>query len=138
MTIKASTTELAARKLRLGMVGGGRGALIGAVHRMSARLDDRYQLVAGALSSDPDSARASAADLGIAPERGYGTFAEMAEAEGRREDGIDVVSIVTPNHLHFAPCKAFLETGIHVICDKPMTLTLEESLALVKIVRAST
>jgi predicted dehydrogenase len=137
MSIKGSSTEAASRKLRLGMVGGGRGAFIGAVHRMAARLDDRYTLVAGALSADPENARASAGDLGIAEDRAYASFEDMAEREGQREDGIDVVSIVTPNHLHFSAAKAFLEAGIHVICDKPMTLTLQESLDLVQIARRS-
>ena len=137
MSIQGSATESATRKLRLGMVGGGRGAFIGAVHRMAARLDDRYQLVAGALSSDPANARASAFDLGIDATRAYGSYQEMAEKEARREDRIDVVSIVTPNHLHFEPCKLFLEAGIHVICDKPMTYSLSEALELVHLVRKS-
>lgn len=137
MAIEASTHEVAARKLRLGMVGGGRGAFIGAVHRMAARLDDKYMLVAGALSSDPANARVSATDLGIAPDRAYSDFEEMAQKERKREDGIDVVAIVTPNHLHFKACKAFLQAGIHVICDKPLTLTLGEAIELVKIARAS-
>lgn len=118
------------RRLRLGMVGGGRGAFIGGVHRIAARLDDRYDLVAGALASDPDRALASAADLHIAPDRAYGSFAEMAEAEAARDDGIDVVSIVTPNHVHFSAAKAFLEAGIHVICDKPLTTGLADAQAL--------
>ncbi len=122
------------RRLRLGMVGGGRGALIGATHRFAARLDGDYELVAGALSSEPGRARESAADLGIAPERAYGSWEEMVRAEAARPDGIEVVSIVTPNHLHFAPAKAFLEAGIHVICDKPLTSTLEDARALARIV----
>ena len=125
------------RRLRLGMVGGGRDAFIGAVHRISARLDDRYELVAGALSADPEKARASAADLGLPAERAYGSFAEMAAAEAERADGIDVVAIVTPNHLHYAPAKAFLESGIHVICDKPLTSTLEDAEALQALVESS-
>ncbi len=135
MSIKGSGTEAANRKLRLGMVGGGRGAFIGAVHRMAARLDDRYQLVAGALSSNPDNARASAADLGIDADRAYASYDEMVEKELRRDDRIDAVSIVTPNHLHFGPAKAFLEAGFHVICDKPMTFSLEEAVELVRIAR---
>lgn len=137
MAIQGSVTEQARRKLRLGMVGGGRGAFIGAVHRMAARLDDRFVLTAGALSADPANAAASAADLGIASDRAYASWADMAAQEARRPDGIDAVAIVTPNHLHFGPAKAFLEAGIHVICDKPMTLTLPESLELVRIVRDS-
>ena len=115
--------ERARRRLRLGMVGGGQGAFIGAVHRIAARLDDRYELVAGALSSDARRAKASAAELRIAPERAYGSFQEMAAKEAARDDGIDVVAIVTPNHVHHPAAKAFLEAGIHVICDKPMTTT---------------
>jgi predicted dehydrogenase len=137
MAIESFGSGGAARKLRLGMVGGGRGAFIGAVHRMSARLDDKWDLVAGALSANPDNAKASAADLGIADDRAYTSWEEMAKAEGKRKDGIDAVSIVTPNHLHFGPAKAFLENGIHVICDKPMTLTLEESRELAKIAKKS-
>ncbi|MFM9978504.1 MAG: Gfo/Idh/MocA family protein [Sphingomonadaceae bacterium] len=134
MSIKGSEESAVARPLRLGMVGGGRGAFIGAVHRMAARLDRRYDLVAGALSSDPDNARASAHDLGIAPDRAYAEFRTMAQAETARSDGIEVVAIVTPNVLHFAAAKAFLEAGIDVICDKPMTLTLAEADALADIV----
>ncbi len=135
MAIEAFSHEAAGRKLRLGMVGGGQGAFIGAVHRMAARLDDRYELVAGAFSSDPDNTQATARDLGIAPDRAYATWQDMAEQEARRDDGIDAVSIVTPNHLHFGPAKAFLEAGINVICDKPMTLDLREATELVAVVR---
>jgi len=137
MAIESFGTESAARRLRLGMVGGGRGAFIGAVHRMAARLDDKYEMVAGALSANAENARESGEDLGLAEDRIYSSWEEMAQKEGGREDGIDVVSIVTPNHLHFGPAKAFLEAGIHVICDKPMTLTLDESIELVKIARKS-
>src|ERR1700691_627777 len=103
----------AKRKLRLGMVGGGRGAFIGAVHRMASRPDDRYSLLAGAFSSQAGGARASGRELGIARNRTYATYQEMAHKEARREDGIDVVSIVTPNNVHFGPAKAFTEAGIH-------------------------
>jgi predicted dehydrogenase len=119
------------RRLRLGMVGGGQGGFIGAVHRIAARLDDRFELVAGALSSDPGRARASAERLFIAPERAYASFAAMAEAEAGRADPIDVVSIVTPNHLHHPAARAFLDAGIHVICDKPMTVSVAEAQELV-------
>ncbi len=118
------------RKLRLGMVGGGQDAFIGYVHRIASRIDGDYELMAGALSSRPDVARSSAANLGIAEERSYTDYAEMAKAEAAREDGIDAVAIVTPNHVHFGPAKAFLEAGIHVICDKPLTSKLEDALAL--------
>ena len=119
--------------IRLGMVGGGIGSFMGYVHRIAARLDGQYELVAGALSSRPDVARASGAELGLDPDRVYSDFAEMARCESARADGIQAVSIVTPNHMHFAPAKAFLEAGIHVICDKPMTSTLEDALALGRI-----
>ena len=118
------------RRLRLGMVGGGEGAFIGAVHRIAARLDDRYELVAGALSSDPQRARDSAAALHIAPDRAYADFAEMAAREAARPDGIDVVAVVTPNHLHAAPVLAFARHGIHVICDKPMAHRAEDAAAM--------
>jgi predicted dehydrogenase len=119
------------------MVGGGRGAFIGGVHRIASRLDDRYELVAGALCSDPARAHESAADLHIAPERSYASFAEMAKKEACRPDSIDVVAIVTPNHMHAAPAKAFLEAGIHVICDKPLTSRMEDALDLQEVVNRS-
>lgn len=125
------------RPIRLGMVGGGRGALIGAVHRMAARLDGRYDLVAGALSSDPETARASAGEIGLDPERAYADFHAMAEAEAGREDGVEAVAIVTPNHLHAAAALPFLERGVAVICDKPMAATVEDAERLSKAVRDS-
>ena len=121
--------------LRLGMVGGGRGAFIGGVHRLCARMDGQYELVAGALSSDPQRAKESGADLGLAPDRVYTSFAEMAAAEAQRPDGIEVVSIVTPNDSHHAIARAFLDRGIDVICDKPMTTRVEDALDLVQAVR---
>ncbi|MEQ9151742.1 Gfo/Idh/MocA family oxidoreductase [Thalassobaculum sp.] len=127
MTIDASRGETGSERIRLGMVGGGRGAFIGAVHRIAARLDDHYQLVAGALASDPERARDSAADLGIDPARAYGTFGEMAEREAVRHDGIEAVSIVTPNHMHAPVATAFLKAGIHVICDKPLSVSVSEA-----------
>ena len=135
MAIEGKGDGKLGRRLRLGMVGGGQGAFIGAVHRIAARLDDRYELVAGALSSDPERARASAAELRIAPERAYASFEEMAQQEAARDDGIDAVAIVTPNHVHHPAAKAFLEAGIHVICDKPMTTTVDDALDLVQTVR---
>jgi predicted dehydrogenase len=141
MTIEAGKTGAAARRIRLGMVGGGQGAFIGGVHRMAARLDDRYELVAGALSSDATRAAASAAELHIAPDRSYASFAAMASAEAARNvhdgSGIAVVAIVTPNHLHAPIASAFLQAGIDVICDKPLSTTLAEAMELVKQVRQS-
>jgi predicted dehydrogenase len=122
-------------RLRLGMVGGGRDAFIGAVHRIAARIDDQYDLVAGCFSSNPDKALASAADLGVP--RAYASFAEMASKEARRKDGIDVVAIVTPNHMHAPVALQFLRRGIHVICDKPLTATLAEAKKLAKAAEAS-
>jgi predicted dehydrogenase len=121
------------RRLRLGMVGGGRGAFIGSVHRMVARLDDRWELVAGALASDPERARASGEDLMLAPDRIYPDFAAMAAGEKDRRDRIDAVAIVTPNHAHAAPAKAFLEAGIHVICDKPVATKFADAEELARI-----
>ena len=124
-------------RIRLGMVGGGPGAFIGAVHRIAARMDDHYELVAAALSSDPARSRAAAQDLHIAPDRAYGSYTEMARAEAARPDRIEAVAIVTPNNLHYPMAKAFLEAGFHVICDKPLTTTLDEALDLAAIVRRS-
>ena len=135
MTIESSTSPTVRRRIRLGMVGGGQGAFIGGVHRIAARLDDRYELMAGALSSDSARASASAAQLHIAPERSYADFSDMAKAEAARADGIDVVAIVTPNHLHAPIASAFLDAGIHVICDKPITTTLAQAMDLVQRVR---
>jgi predicted dehydrogenase len=122
--------ENGAKRIRLGMVGGGSGAFIGYVHRIAARIDGDYDLVAGALSSNPDTARESGRNLGLADDRIYTSYEEMAVKEAARPDGIQAVSIVTPNHVHFGPAKAFLEAGIHVICDKPLTSTLEDARAL--------
>lgn len=120
--------------IRYGMVGGGQGAFIGAVHRIAARMDGEFQLVAGALSSNPERARASAAELGLDPERSYGSFAEMAKAESKRPDGIEAVAIVTPNNVHVPAAMAFLNAGIHVICDKPLAMTLAEAKKLKAVV----
>ena len=116
--------------IRLGMVGGGQGAFIGGVHRIAARLDGAFSLVAGALSSDPVRAQASATELGIA--RSYADFRQMAQREARRADGIEAVAIVTPNHMHAGPAIEFLKRGIHVICDKPLTATMAEAKKLAK------
>ncbi len=119
-------------RIRLGMVGGGNDAFIGGVHRFASRLDDRYELVAGALSSTPQKARASGAVLGLDPARTYDDFKEMAIREARLEDGIEAVAIVTPNHVHYSAAREFLKRGIHVICDKPLTSTLPEARKMVK------
>ncbi len=124
-------------RIRLGMVGGGRDAFIGAVHRIASRLDDHYELVAGCLSSTPEKSRASGADLGLPPERVYDDFKTMAMREARLKSGIEAVAIVTPNHMHFAPVKEFLKRGIHVICDKPMTATLRDAKRLVKLAEST-
>jgi predicted dehydrogenase len=134
--VAGSSTGAVPRRLRLGMVGGGQGAFIGAVHRIAARLDDRYELVAGAFSRDPDNARASAASLHVAGDRAYSDPASMAAAEAARANGIDVVAIVTPNASHHSIARTFLDAGIHVICDKPLTTTLADALDLVAAVRA--
>ena len=114
------------------MVGGGEGAFIGAVHRIAARLDDHYELVAGALAGDPDKAQRSGLALGLDPARSYGDFMAMAKAEAARADGIEAVAIVTPNHLHAPVARAFMAHGVHIICDKPLTATLPDALALQK------
>ena len=113
--------------IRLGMVGGGQGAMIGAVHRTAARLDVRYELVAGALSSTPQKAQASGREIGLQPDRIYDDFTQMANREAQLSDGIEAVAIVTPNHLHLPAARAFLKRGIHVICDKPLTGTMADA-----------
>ncbi|WP_424974979.1 Gfo/Idh/MocA family protein [Dinoroseobacter sp. S124A] len=122
-------------RIRLGMVGGGNDAFIGAVHRIASRIDDQYELVAGALSSTPEKSRESGAALGLT--RVYDDFKQMAIREARRKDGIEAVSIVTPNHVHYAAAREFLKRGIHVICDKPLTSTLADAKKLVKAAEAS-
>ena len=126
-----------APRIRLGMVGGGQGAFIGAVHRIASRIDDQYELVAGCFSSTPEKSLASAADLGVDPARAYASFAEMASREARKKDGIEAVAIVTPNHMHAPVAVEFLKRGIHVICDKPLTATLPEAKKLAKTASAS-
>jgi predicted dehydrogenase len=126
-----------APRIRLGMVGGGRDAFIGAVHRIAARIDDQYELVAGCFSSNAEKSMASGADLGVDPKRTYASFAEMAAREARRKDGIEAVAIVTPNHMHAPVAMQFLRRGIHVICDKPLTATLPEAKRLAKAAEAS-
>ncbi len=124
------------RKLRYGMVGGGPGAFIGEVHRKAAALDGRIDLVAGAFSSDPSKSRQQGEDLNLDPKRVYGSYEEMAEKEAALpgDERIDFVSIVTPNFLHFPIAKTFIERGFHVVCDKPMTNTVEEAEELCRLV----
>jgi len=124
-------------KLKLGMVGGGQGAFIGGVHRIASRIDNHYDLVAGSLTSNPETAHASARELRINDDRSYATFQDMAEKESSREDGIDVVAIVTPNHLHYPIAEAFLSKNIHVICDKPLTHNLEDAEKFLESVKKS-
>jgi predicted dehydrogenase len=125
------------RKLRMGLVGGGQGAFIGRVHSIAACLDNRASLVAGALSSDPARAKASAADYDIAPDRAYGSYQEMIQAESRLPAGrrIDFVSIATPNHTHFEIAKGFAEAGFNVMCDKPLTFDLAQAEELARVVK---
>ena len=124
-------------RVRLAMVGGGEGAFIGGVHRIASRIDDRFELVAGALSSTADKAARSAAAIGLDPSRSYASYEDMARVEKTRDDGAEAVAIVTPNHMHFPVARTFLEAGFHVVCDKPMTLTLDEAKALAKIAETS-
>jgi predicted dehydrogenase len=115
------------------MIGGGEGAFIGAVHRMAARLDGRYQLVAGVFSSDAEKTRRSATALNVDPSRAYPSVDAMIAAEAKRSDGVQVVSVVTPNHMHYPQSAALLEAGIDVICDKPLTTNLADAEKLVKL-----
>lgn len=127
--------DISGRKLRAGIVGGGQGAFIGAVHRIAVELDGQAQIVAGAMSSDPQRAAASARAWYL--ERSYDSYEEMAREEASRADGIDFVIIATPNHLHFPVARVFLEQGIHVVSDKPMTFNVEEARGLVQLVESS-
>ncbi len=125
------------RRIRLGMVGGGRDAFIGGVHRIASRIDDHFELVAGCFSSTEEKSRASGADLGLAGDRVYGDFTKMAKREARLKSGIEAVAIVTPNHMHAPAAREFLKRGIHVICDKPLTSTLPDAKKLAKAAEAS-
>lgn len=136
MTIQGSATD-STRPIRLGMVGGGKDAFIGAVHRIAARLDGRYELVAGALSSTPEKALESGRALGLDESRIYPSFDQMAIREARLKSGIEAVAIVTPNHMHYPAAREFLKRGIHVICDKPLTSTLADAKKLAKAAEAS-
>ena len=124
------------RKIRMGMVGGGHGAFIGEVHRMAARLDGHIELVCGAFSSDPSRSKASGLDLYLPESRVYNNFEEMIILESKLPEGerMDFVSIVTPNHLHFSPAKLALENGFHVVCDKPLSISLKEAEELARLV----
>src|SRR5579862_7035211 len=128
-------THGASRRLRAGIVGGGRGAFIGTVHRIACELDGEAQLVAGALSSQPQIARASAAAWYL--ERAYTDYADMATQEAAREDGIDFVIVATPNDLHYPVARTFASAGIHVVCDKPLALSLAEGSQLARELQAS-
>ena len=118
------------RRLRLAVIGGGPGSFIGGIHRMAARIDDCYELVAGVLSSDPERAIARAKEIGLQKERGYASVVRMLDAEKQKEDGADVVAIMTPNDSHFEYAMAALDHGFDVICDKPLTNTLKEAQTL--------
>jgi len=133
--IEGAKIENATPRLRLGMVGGGPGAFIGAVHMTAARLDNRYNLVAGCFSSDSAKTKEVAPSYYVQPDRAYKSYQEMAQKESQREDGIEVVTVVTPNHLHHPVCKAFLEAGIDVISDKPLTTNVKDALDLVETVK---
>ena len=117
-------------RIKLGMVGGGKGSFIGEVHRIAARLDDRYELLAGALSADAKTAKESADSINLDERRSYSSFETMAKVESSLEDGIEAVAIVTPNHLHAQVAETFLKNGIHIICDKPLTTNLSDAEAL--------
>ncbi|WP_415717688.1 Gfo/Idh/MocA family protein [Roseibium sp.] len=137
MAIEGKEDNPESRPIRLGMVGGGKDAFIGAVHRIASRIDGRYDLVAGALSSTPEKAQESGRALGLKEDRIYSSFEDMAKREARLKDGIEAVAIVTPNHVHYPAAKAFLKRGIHVICDKPLTSTLPDAKKLAKAAEAS-
>lgn len=137
MSIGASSAGSGAGPIRLGMIGGGEGAFIGAVHRLVSRLDGRFELVAGALSSDPERAVRSALALGLPAERAYPSYDAMIAGEAGRTDGIEAVAVVTPNHVHVPAAEAALRAGLHVICDKPLADSLEAGRRLIPLVEAS-
>lgn len=135
--VEADHPEDRSGPIRLGMVGGGNDAFIGGVHRIASRMDARFELVAGALSSTPQKARASGQALGLPTDRIYDDFHQMAKREARLKKGIEAVSIVTPNHVHYSAAREFLKRGIHVICDKPLTSSLADARKLVALVQKS-
>jgi len=135
--IENRVIEMMGRRLRLAVIGGGPGSFIGAMHRAAARLDDRYQLVASALSSDPERARLAGIGLGLSEDRAYGHPIELLDGEAGRTDGADVVAIMTPNDSHHLYAGGALDRGFDVICDKPITNTLDEALDLVGKVRST-
>ncbi|MHA3980521.1 Gfo/Idh/MocA family protein [Halovulum sp. GXIMD14794] len=124
-------------RLNWGLIGGGEGSQIGPAHRLGARIDGLFEMAAGALDANPDAGRAYAQKLGIAPDRAYGDWREMLEGEKNRPDRIDLVTVATPNHTHFEITRAFLAEGIHVLCEKPMTMTVEEGEEIVRTAQAS-
>ncbi|MDH3425555.1 MAG: Gfo/Idh/MocA family oxidoreductase, partial [Acidimicrobiia bacterium] len=128
--------DILGRRLRLAVIGGGPGSFIGAMHRTAARIDDRYELVAGSLSSDPDRSRAAGEAIGLAPDRAYAGGTELLDSEAARDDGADVVAVMTPNDTHHEYATGALQRGFDVICDKPMTNTLDEALDVLATVRS--
>ncbi|RFU11874.1 gfo/Idh/MocA family oxidoreductase [Rhodobacteraceae bacterium W635] len=124
-------------KLNWGMIGGGEGSQIGPAHRMGAQADGNFTLAAGALDADPDKGRVYAQRLGVAPDRAYGDWREMLEGERGRADRVDLVTVATPNATHFEITKAFLEAGFHVLCEKPMTMSVEEGEEIVRVAEAA-
>ncbi|MCR9125411.1 MAG: Gfo/Idh/MocA family oxidoreductase [Rhodobacteraceae bacterium] len=130
-------SELVADRIRLGMVGGGRDAFIGGVHRIASRIDNHYQLLAGCFSSSQEVSDVSGRDLRVSPDRVYGDYEAMAKREARLKSGIEAVAVVTPNHLHYPVARAFLRRGIHVICDKPLTSGLPDAKKLARLAARS-
>lgn len=125
------------KKLNWGLIGGGRGSQIGPAHRISAGLDGRFSFVAGALDHNPDAGRSFAQDLGVGSDRAYGDWRDMLAGESKRADRVDLVTVATPNATHFEITKAFLESGFHVLCEKPMTMTVAEGEEIVRTARAA-
>ena len=123
------------KRLRLGMIGGGQGAFIGAVHRLSARMDDKYEFLAGCLSSTPEKAELSAKELGLDLTRSYPDYKTMAEQESQRDDGIQALGIMTPSGDHYKIAKPFIENKVHIVCDKPLTATIKDAEELKKLVK---
>ena len=129
--------EAIGRRLRLAVIGGGPGSVIGEVHRIAARLDGYYDIVASALSSDPERSRQSGHAIGVPEDRAYSSWRALIENEARRSDCADVIAVMTPNDSHYAICAAALDAGFHVICDKPLTTDLATAVDLARKVRST-
>ena len=128
-------TEAIGRRIRLAVIGGGPGSVIGEIHRIAARLDGCYEIVASVLSSDPERSRRTGVALGVAENRAYSSAKALIENEAERADGVDVIAVMTPNDSHYEICSLAMDAGFHVICDKPLTTNLDSAVSLARKVK---